>query len=798
MMTNSMPRFLRLPALALMAATIGGFASAQSAGDSLTPTSTFTPVFTFTETHSEKVVEITDTTDPTVKYGEVQAVDAMNLCIKASMAGQALADVGPDTGFSLELGDLSVQFSLSDDPNYKAGNTSAFLSTHGWDASGNPIGTEGLTLSWTADTLTIKLINSANSDADAGPFFPAFSQGFIGETNPSIRNLSSVSLSFGSITGDATVYVSGSAATTTQAYNNGGFSDSLDITQASVSGALDFSAPTVAVTGTADATDGSGGSTVSGTAIDGHGVASVEVTSTPADDTSWQQANIDSSTPLAPEAEWSADTVHWSFDVSAFGIGSTVISVRATDVSGNVSAPVTFTVVRDVPPALAGRWDALVAVDDESGVPTGVVTFNCSTAGTISGKLTLRDSGRTFPFTGTWSGDTITATIVRPGLTSLAFSATAPSIDVTDAADAWLDGTLTEIPAPVATAAALKNKAPKTGKVNDVTPVTPPADPVVVGMFGAFRSPYSALNPVSTDLVGRYNGSVSGPDLTTPLGTSFLSLNARPSGSTVIVGRLADGTPFSWSGRLGASGQVPVYAPLYARKGLLSALLNIDGQSLYSDTGVWLRPAGLPDGQFADGFTADSLSVDGQFYTAPVSPDLVLGLLAGTGNANIDLSGDGLATDINITFTVGALNRATFDAPNTEGLRLTFGKDTGNVTGAFKLPDGTPGSVTFRGLIVGDQAVGFYVAPPATGTTVKRYGSLTVSSTDSSNGGGVIIDPGTPTGPPVVIGGGWGNGGWGNGGWGNVPPPPGGGYAQPLTGTGGGNWNGGGDHHHHD
>ena len=756
-MTTRLYRTLRLPVLALVAATLGSLAQAQSAGDTLTPTATFTPVFKFTETHAETLATITDPTDPTVQYPQVQAVDAMKLCIKASMAGQALADIGPDTGFSLEMGDLSVQYSLSDDPNYVAGNTSVFFPTHGWDANNQPVGTEGLALSWTADTLTIKLVNSANSPDDAGPFSPAFSQNYIGVTNAAIRSLGTLSLSFGSITGDASVYLSGNAVTTTQTFTSGGFTENDDLTQASLSGELDFTPPAVAVTGTAPSPDNSGATVVSGTAVDGHGVASVEVTTTPSDPASWQQANIDSSTTVADGNDWVPTTANWSFDVSSLGIGTSVISVRATDLSGNVSAPVNFTVVVDVPPALAGRWDALVTSDISGGLPFGVVTFSVSNAGSTSGRLTLSDSGRTFPFTGTWSGDTVTATINRPGLTSLAFSATAPSIDVSSAQDAWLDGSLTDN-----------------------------SSAAVVGTFGAFRSPYSASNPVSTDLLGRYNGSISGPQVTAALGTSFLSVNVHPSGSSVIAGRLSDGTAFAWSGRLGASGQVPVYVPLYGRKGLLSAALNVDGQSLSSDTGVWVRPPSLPDGQFPTGFIADTLSVDGQIYTAPVSPDLVLGVQPGTDNTNVDLAGDGLDSDINVWFTVAGFNRATFDAPNAEGLRMTFGASTGNVTGAFKLPDtatSTTMTVIFRGLIVGDQAVGYYVAPAAPGSTTKRYGSLTVSGSDASSASN------SNSGVNWTNFQGGGGPGSSNGGWGwNWPPID----FQPLNPPGGG-W--GGRHH---
>jgi hypothetical protein len=45
-------------------------------------------------------------------------------------------------------------------------------------------------------------------------------------------------------------------------------------------------------------------------------------------------------------------------------------------------------------------------------------------------------------------------------------------------------------------------------------------------------------------------------------------------------------------------------------------------------------------------------------------------------------------------------------------------------------------NVVFRGLIVGDQAVGFYVAPPASSaSTAKRFGSLTISGDQSSVAG---------------------------------------------------------------
>ena len=116
--------------------------------------------------------------------------------------------------------------------------------------------------------------------------------------------------------------------------------------------------PTVAVTGPASALPNADGIiAVTGTAIDGHGIASVEVSTTPNDPDSWQEATTDWVTPRPDEDEWTQETVRWSFDMEELGIGTTQLSVRAIDLAGNASAPSVFTVVRDVP--AASYWNPL-------------------------------------------------------------------------------------------------------------------------------------------------------------------------------------------------------------------------------------------------------------------------------------------------------------------------------------------------------------------------------------------------------------------------------------------------------
>lgn len=737
--------------------------------DILTPSGSFDPAFSFSETHSEKVVEYSDPDDPTLKWAEVGSVDATTLSLSANISAAA---IGADTRFSLDLGDLSVQFTLGEDPNYAPGKTSVFIPTHGWDAKNLPIGAEGLTLSWAGGMLKITLVNSASSNEDAGPFFPAFSQQFIGETNSSIRKLGTISVAFGDLRGDATVYLDGTAATTAQHYANADYSDDLDVSQAKLSGSLDMTAPAVVVTGPKSAApDENGIITVTGTATDGHGIAALQVSTTPSDPESWQDANIDSVVPPLPaNDEWSAETARWSFGLEEPGVGTTQLCVRAVDLSGNVSPLVAFTVVRDLPPALTGRWDSLVTKNGDNASPIGRLTFQCTGTGKISGRLTMREQGRTYPFTGLWSGDTVRALIARPGLPALVLEATGPSIDVSTPQDAWLDGSLTEASASVTTLAAGRAGA----RIRALMQLDSPVDPVVVGVIGAFRSPYSATNPLPAELVGRYNAGVATPEIVgAPLGSSILSLISRPAGTALLIGRLADGTPLTWAGKVGANGMVPAYAEIYSQngfaadvgalkngtpkkgiskraivknsapqRGLFSALLYIDGWSVCSDTGVWVRPAGTFGGQFPDGFVADSLSIQGQVYTPPAAPDRVLGVSDSPLNSTISIYGNGTEDGINVPFTIDALNHASFDAPNAEGLSVSINADTGSVSGMFIIP-GTTTVAKFNGLVAGDQVVGHYIAAPASESTTKRYGSVSIFGDQPTDNGGDWSDDGS-------------------------------------------------------
>lgn len=754
-----------------------------NAQDMLSPSGSFAPTLTFNESHSEKMVVLSDPADPASKWADVGMVDVTNLTLTANIAGMDPASIGADTRFTLDLGDLSVQFTLGEDPSYSAGKSSVFIPTHGWDADGKPLGREGLSLSWANGVLTVKLVNSANSQFDMGPFYPAFSQQFIGDTNSSIRKLGTVFVSFGDLSGSTPVYLDGTAATTTQTFTNGDYTQDVDLTQAKLKGVTDATPPKVTVTGPkspapSPTPDENGEEsdvaplTLSGTASDGFGIASIQVSLTPDDPSSWQEAEAEyTSKPRPVDDEWAPESVKWTFPLwEEIGVGTTQIAVRAIDAAGNVSPLETFTIVKDLPAPLTGQWDALVSSGDESAGPIGRLSMQASKTGKISGRLTLLADGRTYPFVGNWSGSTVRALISRPGLTSLALVAYAPWVDDAELAeDAWLDGSLEEVVVSDPFPAAKRRVVAKHDDQVDETPAEDPSEdssedpsdeeeevtsePPAFAVFGAFRSPYSKSYPLPAEMVGRYNAKVSGPESQVSIGTSAIALVTRPVGTALVFGRLADGTPMTWAGKVGSYGLVPTYAELYAQRGfaeevpadakkpgskprivmrtgpaqrgLFSALLNFDGGSVYGDNGVWIRPAGTAGGQFPDGFQAQPLTVQGQLYTAPEEGAFLMDLPDSELNATISFSGDGLDEGLEVPFTVTAKGAAVFSSPNDEGIQLSFNSETGALSGLFKVP-GSAGFAKFSGLIIGEEAVGYYIASAPDGSTQKRFGSVSI------------------------------------------------------------------------
>ena len=93
-----------------------------------------------------------------------------------------------------------------------------------------------------------------------------------------------------------------------------------------------------------------------------------------------------------------------------------------------------------------------------------------------------------------------------------------------------------------------------------------------------------------------------------PEGAGFLSVTVRAKGAVRVTGMLGDGTKVSCStalldfGTEGGEMGVPVFAPLYSKKGWFGAMLwvNPDGtafiESDYGWQGAWRKPGKGADG----------------------------------------------------------------------------------------------------------------------------------------------------------------------------------------------------------
>jgi hypothetical protein len=188
------------------------------------------------------------------------------------------------------------------------------------------------------------------------------------------------------------------------------------------------------------------------------------------------------------------------------------------------------------------------------------------------------------------------------------------------------------------------------------------------------------------------------------VGTSVFSVNIAASGGVRVTGKLADGTAVSWSGVLGAGGQVPFYNSLYGGKGFIVARIGVDGEGCSADIASWSRPANYGKG-FADGFNLGSLSLQGQRYVAPAKGAMPLDLAADSNNAFLEI--DGCAA-VGTWCTVDSRGRVSFDAPP-PGLKTLINLATGTVTGSVKLTYGSNKIVPFFGLVIGNEAFGYYV-----------------------------------------------------------------------------------------
>ncbi|MDB6139026.1 MAG: hypothetical protein JWO94_2098 [Verrucomicrobiaceae bacterium] len=649
----------------------------------------FVPTITFSETSTDRVVKNTDAQDPSqVSYYRASSVTA-TATIVANIEGTVLADINGDTPVEIIIGGFLTSFTLGQIRTYSVGQTSAFYCWNGWDAQNKPQGTGGVKLTWTASKLTavITIGNEASPQDFIGTAFED-----LGDTPGTfaIKDKFVSSVLFGNVSAVVPnpLYVSGTCKVTHAAdYPVYDYS----LYTFNVSGAGDYVRPTIALTSPKQGASVGGAVDVKGTAADAKGLTGVDWTLDPAG--SWTATDQFSLTSYPQDGLWGATAAIWTVSQESLPYGTTKLYVRSYDEAGNYSLPLLVSLVNPMPLVLTGRWDALLAPAGPDGL-RGALHFSFTAGGGFTGSLV--QEGGTFAVTGTLLPDgTVHTTIKRSTLLpTLDFDGLIASFAAADSAAASFTGTL-------------KNGGS------------------VLATFSATRSPWSAASPAPANLAGRLNVHVA--PAAAPLGESYAVVNTARAGTSSAAFAMADGSVVTWSGVMGAGGQLPAFGLLYGGKGSVSSPMVVNGaaRTIDATTVTWVRPAAFTDKQFPLGFHYDALAASGSAY---VLNGRVMGLAATSPNATATWSGDAIGTAQSQSFTVNATNTLSIPATlaaNPSTLKLALTASTGLWTGSFKLP-GTTALSACKLLIVGNEAYGQWTAPAPAGSPLKRYGVIHV------------------------------------------------------------------------
>jgi hypothetical protein len=199
-------------------------------------------------------------------------------------------------------------------------------------------------------------------------------------------------------------------------------------------------------------------------------------------------------------------------------------------------------------------------------------------------------------------------------------------------------------------------------------------------------------------------------DTNSPAGPSVGMVNVDGSGNVTWSGALADGAKVSQKSVISGEGIWPMYSSLYSGKGCMLGWIQVTNSSVGGDL-IWIKPAGVPDNYYPNGFTNLIESI-GSPYHKPAAGARVLDWNGGLGELSI--SGGGLSQSWTNEIRLELNNRVT----NLSGpkLTLTITPSSGLFRGTFVDPDSQK-SEPFQGVLFQDNntGVGYFLGPDRSG-----------------------------------------------------------------------------------
>lgn len=213
----------------------------------------------------------------------------------------------------------------------------------------------------------------------------------------------------------------------------------------------------------------------------------------------------------------------------------------------------------------------------------------------------------------------------------------------------------------------------------------------------AMASPFTGYPGYHTAVLQLANAGDVGQEAI-PQGAGYTTFTIGSTGTATGSLRLADGTAVTLSTPLRSNGDIVVFAPLYATKGSVLGTINVTTGSpaLVSGTLEWFKQTLTTKTRSYDaGFPAIALNVTGARYTAPLSPQIVMGLTPTADdvpNAALEFS-QGAAPDpatrlnVQLRYSAVATRDPQTPASNPGKVTIVVTPSTGLLSGTFSLTD---------------------------------------------------------------------------------------------------------------
>jgi hypothetical protein len=228
----------------------------------------------------------------------------------------------------------------------------------------------------------------------------------------------------------------------------------------------------------------------------------------------------------------------------------------------------------------------------------------------------------------------------------------------------------------------------------------------------AYRATFNtATNPAPQ--AGKYTLIIPGSEDASiePGGDGFGTLTVDKSGNVIFAGTLGDGTKVSQSTFIARAGFWPLYLPLYGGAGSLLGWLAFTNEPGSDIRGLlnWIKPAQPANRMYPAGFTIRSEAV-GSSYRPPALGGQILNFT----NAVLVLENGNLAQTVTNQVSLGPGNQV----KNLGNSKLTFSFTTpsGAFTGGLASPP-TARPIPFSGAVLqkGNMAAGLFLGTNQTG-----------------------------------------------------------------------------------